>query len=32
MICQKLPKSSAFAICFNKQWSKILNYVYSIMF
>jgi len=29
MICLKPPKSSDF---FYKQWSKILNYVYFIMF
>ena len=28
----KSPKSSEFAIFFNKLWSKILNYVYFIMF
>ena len=27
MICQKSPKSSEVAIFFNKQWSKIRNYV-----
>jgi len=32
MICLKSPKSSEFAFCFNKQWSKILNYVYFIIF
>jgi len=31
MICLKSPKSSEFAIIFNKQRSKILNYVYFIM-
>ena len=25
-------KSGEFAIFFNKQWSKVLNYVYFIMF
>ena len=28
----KVTKSSAFANCLKKQWSKILNYVYCIMF
>ena len=31
MICLKSPKSSEFAKKINKQWSKILNYVYFIM-
>ena len=31
-VLPKSPKSSEFAKTFNKLWSKILNYVYFIMF